>query len=101
MDSDYLFALGVFTLFICDKKLAKKSSVLKWISTPNIGRLKSILGEVIVIILFVKFLEIILVNLNNLTWEILILPVSILLLALALKFLGLRLKEKKDEGDAI
>lgn len=95
----FIFAHGVFTLFICDKKLAKKSSVLKWIRTPNIGRLKNILGEVIVIILFVKFLEIILINLNNLTWEILILPVSILLLALSLKFLGLGREEKKDEID--
>ncbi|WP_269447189.1 YqhA family protein [Colwellia sp. PAMC 20917] len=74
---------------MCDKKVTNKTSVLKWISTPNIGRLKNILGEVIVIILFVKFFEIILINLNSLTWEILILPVSILLLALSLKFLGL------------
>ncbi|ALS34957.1 MULTISPECIES: YqhA family protein [Pseudoalteromonas] len=96
----FIFAHGVFTLFICDKKLAKKSSVLKWISTPNIGRLKSILGEVIVIILFVKFLEIILVNLNNLKWEILILPISILLLALSLKLLSLGREEKKDEIDS-
>lgn len=95
----FIFAHGVFTLFICDKKLTKKSSVLKWISTPNIGRLKNILGEVIVIILFVKFLEIIFINVNNLTWEILILPISILLLALSLKFLGLGREEKKDESD--
>jgi hypothetical protein len=57
------------------------------------------LGEVIVIILFVKFLEIIFINVNNLTWEILILPISILLLALSLKFLGLGREEKKDESD--
>jgi len=57
------------------------------------------LGEVIVIILFVKFLEMILINLNNLSWEILILPISILLLALALKFLDLNDKKgsHKDE----
>lgn len=85
----FIFAHGVFTLFIYDKKPEHKTPVLKWISTPNIGHLKNILGEVIAIILFVKFLEIILVNLNNLQWEILILPVSILLLALSLKFLGM------------
>ena len=85
----FIFAHGIFTLFISDKKSKNKTLVLKWISTPNIGRLKNILGEVIVIILFVKFLEIILINLNNLSWEILILPFSILLLAISLKFLGL------------
>ncbi|MBA6362571.1 YqhA family protein [Pseudoalteromonas sp. SCSIO 43088] len=96
----FIFAHGVFTLFICDKKVTNKTSVLRWISTPNIGRLKNILGEVIVIILFVKFLEIILINLNSLTWEILILPVSILLLALSLKFLGLGREERKIENNS-
>jgi len=95
----FIFAHGVFTLFISDKKVAKKTSVLKWISTPNIGRLKSILGEVIVIILFVKFLELILINLTNLKWEILILPIAILMLAVSLKFLGLGREEKKDDEE--
>lgn len=93
----FIFAHGVFTLFISDKKLVKKTSVLHWINTPNIGHLKNILGEVIVIILFVKFLELILVNLNNLRWQILILPVSILLLAVSLKFLGLGGKSKQSD----
>jgi len=97
----FIFAHGVFTLFISDKKVANKTSVLKWISTPNIGHLKNILGEVIVIILFVKFLEIILINLNSLKWEILILPISILMLALSLKFLGLGREDKKDGSDDI
>jgi hypothetical protein len=48
--------------------------------TPNIGHLKNVLAEVIVVILFVKFLEAVLVNLDNLKWEVLVLPVSILLL---------------------
>ena len=96
----YIFAHGVFTLFISDKKLAKKTSVLKWISTLNIGRLKSILGEAIIIILFVKFLEIILINVNNLKWEILILPISILMLSGSLKFLGLGREEKQDGNES-
>lgn len=50
---------------------------------------KNVLAEVIVIILFVKFLEVVFVNINNLKWEIAILPVSILLLALGLKSLSL------------
>ncbi|KXO12695.1 membrane protein [Moritella sp. JT01] len=95
----FIFAHGVFTLFITDKKLNNIPTVLSWIKTPDIGHLKNILGEVIVIILFVKFLEMILINLNDLSWEILILPISILLLALALKFLDLNDKNSshKDE----
>lgn len=95
----FIFAHGIFTLFISDKKPKNKTLVLKWISTPNIGHLKNILGEVIVIILFVKFLEIILINLNSLSWEILILPVSILLLALSLKFLRLGQEGTKTEAE--
>lgn len=94
----FIFAHGVFTLFIAEKKQIKKRSVLHWINTPNIGHLKNILGEVIVIILFVKFLELILVNLNNLTWSVLTLPVSILLLAVSLKFLALGGRTGKGNG---
>jgi uncharacterized membrane protein YqhA len=61
---------------------------------PNISALKSVLAEVIIIILFVKFLEVALSNLHKLTWEILALPIAILLLSLALKLLDL-----KERGD--
>ncbi|WP_305813938.1 YqhA family protein [Photobacterium leiognathi] len=93
----FIFAHGVFTLFISNKKPtdADKENVLAWIKTPNIGHLKNVLAEVIVIILFVKFLEAVLVSFDNLDWKILILPVSILLLSLGLKFLNLA-EESED-----
>jgi uncharacterized membrane protein YqhA len=59
--------------------------------------LKNTLAEVIIIILFVNFLEIALLNLKSLTWELFILPGSILLLALSLKFLDLRDKHSSKE----
>ncbi|WP_008634840.1 YqhA family protein [Bizionia argentinensis] len=61
-------------------------NVLKWIRTPNIGHLKNELAEVIVVILFVKFLGVVFVNIDNLKWEIPLPPVSILLLAFIFKF---------------
>ncbi|CAH6783730.1 conserved membrane hypothetical protein [Vibrio chagasii] len=92
----FIFSHGVFTLFISDKSHAaksdqqvNKSKVLSWIKTPNIGHLKNILAEVIIIILFVKFLELVLVNFDSIGWDILVLPVSILLLSIGLKVLGL------------
>jgi uncharacterized membrane protein YqhA len=91
----FIFAHGVYTLFISNKKYDDEKNVLKWIKTPNIGHLKNVLAEVIVIILFVKFLEVVFVNIDNLKWEIVILPISILLLALGLKFLSLN-KEETD-----
>jgi len=55
-----------------------------------------VLAEVIVIILFVKFLEVVFVNIDNLKWEIVILPISIVLLALGLKFLSLNKEESNN-----
>ncbi|MDX6746542.1 YqhA family protein [Polaribacter sp. PL03] len=89
----FIFAHGVYTLFISNKKYDDGKNVLKWIRTPNIGHLKNVLAEVIVIILFVKFLEVVFVNIDNLKWEIIILPISIVLLALGLKFLKLNKEE--------
>lgn len=85
----FIFARGIFTLFISNKNNIENNDVLKWISTPNIGHLKYILAEVIIIILFVIFLEVIFENIDNLKWEFIIIPISILLLALGLKFLRL------------
>jgi uncharacterized membrane protein YqhA len=56
----------------------------------NISELKSILAELIIIILMVKFLETALMSLGAYKWEMLILPVSILMLALGTRFLKLK-----------
>jgi len=89
----FIFAYGIFSLFISNRNDVDDDGVLKWISIPNIGHLKNILSEVIIIILFVIFLEVIIENINNLKWEFLIIPISVLLLALGLKFLKLDEKE--------
>jgi uncharacterized membrane protein YqhA len=90
----FIFAYGVFTLFISNKTNdVGDNGVLKWIKSPNIGHLKNVLAEVIIIILFVIFLEVIVENVNNLKWEFLIIPISVLLLALGLKFLKLDSEE--------
>ncbi|MDX1363674.1 YqhA family protein [Arenibacter latericius] len=91
----FIFARGVYTLFISNTNIKGNSGVLSWIKTPNIGHLKNILAEVIIIILFVKFLEVVFVNIGNLKWELLILPISIVLMAVGLKILKLN----KVEGE--
>jgi len=88
-----IFAYGVYGLFISKHSDIDESGTLKWISIPSLAHLKNTLAEVIIIILFVKFLEVALLNLKNLTWELFVLPGSILLLALSLKFLDLRAKD--------
>ena len=85
-----IFAFGVYSLFISKHSDIDESGALKWIRIPSLAHLKNTLAEVIIVVLFVKFLEVALLNLGNLTWELLVLPGSILLLALSLKFLDLR-----------
>ena len=87
----FIFSHGVFTLFLWDKHGEKDQvvDVLNWIKTPNIGHLKNKLAEVIIVILFVKFLELVLINFDKLSWEIMVLPASILMLSVGLKVLGL------------
>jgi len=85
----FIFSYGVMKLFIGGTKI-NNEPIFDWINISSISDLKAILTEVIIVIIFVKFLELILLNLETLTWEVLILPISIVLLALGLKLLGLR-----------
>lgn len=86
----FIFAYGIYSLFISNYQQRNKNDVLGWIDMPSISHLKNVLAEVIVIILFVKFLEVALINIENLTWEITILPISIVMLAISLKLLNLK-----------
>ena len=92
-----IFAFGVYSLFISKHSDIDESGALKWIRIPSLAHLKNTLAEVIIVILFVNFLEIALLNLKSLTWELFVLPGSILLLALSLKFLDLRDKHSSKE----
>ena len=77
-------------MFIAGQDDPGKPEALQWIKIRSIGDLKNVLAEVIVVILFVKFLEVALLNLEKMEWDLLVLPGSILLLAIALKFLDLK-----------
>lgn len=89
-----IFAYGTTTLFI-KKVHIPKGNAFNWVTITNINQLKLIVGEMIVIILFVKFLELILLSAKDLRFEMLVLPVGIVLLALALKFLDLDRKDPR------
>jgi len=84
-----IFAYGIYTLFIREVELEERATA-HWLEISSITRLKTLLAEVIIIILFVKFLNVVIINIEELTWEILILPASICLLALSIKFLEQR-----------
>lgn len=78
------FAYALFKLYIApppeDSKSAESES-----THMTLGKLKETLAQVIVVVLFILFTRIVWLKLENLQWEILILPISIALLALSIK----------------
>ncbi len=81
-----IFGYGIFILFVADEK-ARERGQSGGFKISSISELKRIIAEMIVIILMVKFLEIVLTNATGFTWQMLVLPVSVLLLAGAVRVL--------------
>jgi uncharacterized membrane protein YqhA len=84
-----IFSGGIYNLFI-HRVRSKSEEINTWVNIRSISQLKRILAELVIVILFVKFLEGGLkIGLNEYSWEMVVLPLGILLLALALKFMEL------------
>ncbi len=83
-----IFGYGIYVLFIANKEARDRAESTSF-KISNIGELKKILADMIVIILMVKFLEFALTNTAGFDWTALILPGSILLLAGAVRVLKL------------
>ncbi len=83
-----IFSYGILYLFLVEDKEKERPNFPAWLQIKSIFQLKMILGEVIVFILFVRFLEAVTkIGYANLTLESLILPGAILLLSLSLMLL--------------
>lgn len=87
-----VFSSGVFSLFVSDKPVAEMHSHQRF-GISSLGELKRSLAEMVVIILMVKFLEEALVTADSFDWFTLVLPVSILALAVAVKVINLQHSE--------
>lgn len=94
------FAYGVYSLFIHPEEPEEKLELPAWLRVRQIGQLKQVVAELIVVILLVLFLRVALQSFGdpnlNLNWTqiatILLLPVSTALLALALRLVELHPK---------
>ena len=90
-----VFASGIYTIAIVQEKPSKDKEEGKTrgiFEINSIGQLKSILAELVIIILFVKFLEVSLKGSETVSWNVIILPAGTLLLAISLKLLDLKIK---------
>ena len=105
------FSYGVYSLFIHPEESEEELALPVWLRVRQIGQLKQVVAEVIIVILFVLFLRIALQSFQDpatmLDWlqiaKFLVLPFSIVLLALALRFVELHPKPprvpRKTEPD--
>ncbi len=83
-----IFAGGIYNLFI-HRHQSDTPEISSWTRVRSIGELKGILAELVVIILMVKFLETALAEETH-HWEMLMLPIGVLLIAIAIKVLGFK-----------
>jgi uncharacterized membrane protein YqhA len=101
------FAYGVYSLFIRPEQALKEErnelALPSWLRVKEIGQLKQVVAEVIIVIIFVLFLRVALQVFQNsdmiLSWQqigtLLLLPFCTALLAIALKLVELHPKPRR------
>lgn len=98
------FAYGVYSLFIHPDEPEEELALPKWLRVKQIGQLKQVVAEVIIVILFVLFLRVALQWFGDpnisLSWTqvatFALLPVCTFLLALSLRLVQLHPKHPQD-----
>lgn len=81
-----IFSIGVSKLFLPNSNLIKGYD-LPWLKIDNFSQLKYIMWEVLITTIFVYFGARIIIAGEHLEWSLLVIPASILMLALAYKLL--------------
>lgn len=103
------FSYGVYSLFIHPEEPEERLAIPAWLRVQQIGQLKQVVAEVIIVVLFVLFLRVALETFEQpdaeIGWvrlaTIALLPLSIFLLALSLRMVELHPKpEKRVEFEA-
>ena len=85
-----IFSFGVYKLFIAEIKTPKNLPGAPWAQITSIEGLKKVLVEVILVILAVLFLWEVVYLEAEASWTVLALPLSIVLIAAALKLVDWR-----------
>jgi uncharacterized membrane protein YqhA len=83
-----IFSFGVFNLFIAQIKAPKNLPGAPWAQITTIEGLKKALVEVVLVVLAVLFLWELLLLEDEATWNVLVAPIGIVLLAAALRLVN-------------
>jgi uncharacterized membrane protein YqhA len=82
-----IFAMGIAILFLTPNTENKRFNLPKWLEVKNFSDLKLLLWEAILTTLVVYFVSDIIKRDGNYTWDIILIPASILLLTVCLLIL--------------
>jgi uncharacterized membrane protein YqhA len=80
----FVFSIGVLALFLAQQSGSSLDSVPEWMRVRNLSELKFLIWEAILAALVVASVEGFVASGHSVTWEALILPLGILILALGL-----------------
>ena len=95
-----IFAYGIAIGFVFTLPEGYGGSLPVWMKVGGVGQLKATLAEVVIVVLIVIFARIVVEANGHLQWSMLVLPTSILLIAVALRMIELGGKEETNEEDA-
>ena len=82
------FGYAIFFLFMKNEKESVPSDMPSWLRPKSFGELKETLSHVLFVLLLVLAIKVIWLSVGNLTWELLVLPVSVVLLAVGIRVVG-------------
>lgn len=94
----FCYSIAVGFVFRLPARLA--AIVPSWMKVDGVGQLKQILAEVVIVVLIVIFARVVVEAAGKFTWDLLVLPVSIILLAGAIWLLELGSHEAAAKHDA-
>lgn len=102
------FAYGVYSLFLHPESSQRELALPDWLKVKQIGQLKQVVAEVIIVVLFVLFLRVALQAFHSsdtvFEWKqlatLMVLPISVFLLACALRMVQLHPKPRSDPPDS-
>jgi len=80
----FVLSLGTASLFLRDSRDEADPRLPNWVKVPNLSALKMLLWEAILITLVVETLVTFITDVDNLRWQLLILPAAILVLSVGL-----------------
>jgi uncharacterized membrane protein YqhA len=95
-----IFAYGIAIGFVFTLPEGYGERLPVWMKVGGVGQLKATLAEVVIVVLIVIFARIVVEANGHLQWSMLVLPTSILLIAVALRMIELG-GEKKAKGEDI